>query len=79
MKAYKIKLENDYNDYYVIAKDFNDAESKVCLHKTEEREEKKKAGIFMDDGSLRPEITGVAKETPIVVKTIEMLTDKIIS
>jgi hypothetical protein len=81
MKVYKIKLEGDYNDYYVTANDFNEAEKKICIQKNKEIEEKKETtNIFTDDGSLKPEISGQMNENkPIVVKIIEMLTDKVIS
>lgn len=40
MKVYKLKLKGDYNDYYVVANSFNEAEKKLCLQKKKEKEEK---------------------------------------
>lgn len=78
MKVYKINFKDEnYRDYYVAASSFNEAEKKICLQKMKEKEEKK-ISIFDSDGSLRPEVTQNAKDEPIVVQKIEMLTDDII-
>jgi hypothetical protein len=50
MKVYKIKLENDYNEYFVVANSFNEAEEKIKIQKEKELDKK---SIFTDDGSLK--------------------------
>ena len=77
MKVYKVTLDNDYTPYYVTANHFNEAEKKILSQKVKEREEKKQ-NIFGEDGSLRAEVVGDAQEKPLVVRTIEMLTDNVI-
>ena len=61
----------------VTANHFNEAEKKILSQKVKEREEKKQ-NIFGEDGSLRAEVVGDAQEKPLVVRTIEMLTDNVI-
>jgi len=78
MKVYRIKLHDDYNDYYVTANSFNEVEKKICSQKIKEKEEKCKQNIFTDDGSLKPEFTDRIDEKNFVVKSIELLTDKVI-
>ena len=76
-KIFKIRVDNSYKDYYVIAKSYDDAEEKIINVIEKEKEEKTKKSIFDGDGSLKPEVTGKAEEEKIIVRTIEFLTDEI--
>jgi hypothetical protein len=76
-KIFKIKVDDRYKDYYVIASSYDDAAKKIVKVIEKEKEEKVQSGILDHDGSLKPEITGNGAEEKIIVRTIEFLTDEI--
>ena len=77
MKVYKIKLEGDYTEYFVLASSFNDAERKIKVQMKEKKEVSSK-NIFGKDGSIKDDFLRPELEKEIIVKEIMMLSDKII-